>query len=108
MFNLFATRSSSDVQIAKSAKHLLTLMRRAISSRQAAIAAQGDEHHEIDLRLITRIEQVLKPLIGPSEGQERCLVSKHGLAWQWDPAPEVSADPFSGAFDFEASISASA
>ena len=56
MFNVFAARSSSDVQIAKSAKHLLTLMKRAISSRQAAIDARGDEHHEIDLRHLLQRE----------------------------------------------------
>ncbi|MFC4312397.1 hypothetical protein ACFPN2_25160 [Steroidobacter flavus] len=44
-------------------------MKQAISSRQAAIDAQGDAHHEIDLRLVTRIGQALTPLIGPSEGK---------------------------------------
>jgi hypothetical protein len=63
MFNLFAAKRSSDIQIAKSAMHLLTLMKRAVHERQAMIAAQGDEHHEIDLRLIVEIRNVLEPLI---------------------------------------------
>lgn len=73
MFNLFAAKSSSDIQIARSAQHLLTLMKRVVQARQAMIDAQGDEHREIDLRLVREIANVLEPLVGPSEGK--------GAAW---------------------------
>ena len=79
------------MQIAKSAKHLLALMRRAISSRQAVIDAQGDEHHEIDLRLITRLEEVLKPLIGPGEGKS--AVWFQSMDWHGDGIRHLEFQP---------------
>lgn len=69
MFNLFASKRSTKIQIAKSGEQLLSLMKRAVQSRQAMLDAHGDEHSDIDLRLVMKINQVLEPLIGRSEGQ---------------------------------------
>ncbi|KGM51607.1 hypothetical protein N800_13490 [Lysobacter daejeonensis GH1-9] len=41
-------------------------MGNVIKSNQLALDALGDDHGDVDLRLVERIDEVLVPLIGPS------------------------------------------
>lgn len=66
MFNLFRARKTLAVEVARDHNDLLARMGSVIKANQPALDALGDNHGDIDLRLVERIDEVLVPLIGSS------------------------------------------
>jgi hypothetical protein len=82
MFNLFAAKRSGAMEIVRGQRQLVDRMARIIKSHQFELDALGDEHPEVDLRLVGLIDSVLEPLLGPSGIDEHSWFQS--LDWHGD------------------------
>jgi hypothetical protein len=76
MFNLFSSRKDSGVEIVRTARALTKRMSEVIRSHQDVLDALGEDHGEVDSRLLKRIDELIEPILGPSgHGDERWFQS---------------------------------
>lgn len=67
MFSLFRSRRDSTTTVVSGMDPFLREFERMKANR-SVFDAQGDEHGDIDMRLTSRIEEHLRPLLGKWEG----------------------------------------
>jgi hypothetical protein len=70
MFNIFRARRSKHVEIARSPDDLLKRMGKKVALRQGALDALGERHGDLDMDLVTRISEILTPLLGADDSSE--------------------------------------
>jgi hypothetical protein len=91
MFNLFAAKRSTSVEVVRGQPQLVKRMAHIVKSHQSDLDALGEEHPEIDLRLVRLIDQVLEPLIGPSGIDEHLWFQS--LDWYGDGVRHLEFAP---------------
>lgn len=65
MFNLFNGRSGSRTEIVRDGGSLAKRLGMFAEARRKHFDAQGDDHADIDFRLVEKINRILVPALGP-------------------------------------------
>ncbi len=90
MIDLFSLKRDGALEIAKDNDDLLARMGRAIVHRQPALDAL-DQHDEVDVALVERIEEILKPSLGRSDGSD--AVWFQSMDWYGDGIRHLEFQP---------------
>lgn len=81
MFNLFSRAQESSIRILD--EHRLWKFLDEDDRNREAIDAQGEEHEDIDMRLVEKIDSYLEPIIGDWESSKfwwhQLMVDGHGI-----------------------------